>query len=420
MPFFQIIRNIVQLSVFTVKFRLVTGINMLKLKLLQNHYFHLIFVTFLAFTLGYLIQGNCYSENSGSITEVRNIMLEEHIEQSNLSPEILDLAAITGMLEIADDPYAKYLHSSEFQEYLDHLEQGSLENYVGIGVFVAKRSEEVLITSVFPGSPAQEAGLLPGDQIVSVDSVGVFDTPLELVALMVTGPESTPVTLEIRRSSPTQVSVFEVTLTRSQISYPTVIWSMYDDIAYIAFFSFSSVTYSELTEVLNELNNLLVTGIVVDLRNNPGGLVTSVIKNTSLFLGKENMLIGYTLRSDGSRYNWESEDPKTDIADLPVVILVNEYTASGSEVFAEAMRFHKGSIVIGSPTFGKGSESTVRTLSDGSGLIYSSSYWFTPDGTSINGKGITPDIVIDSEASILSENDVVLNKAVELLSDSIN
>lgn len=393
---------------------------MLKSRFSRNTYIFFILATILAFSLGFLTQSNPYFNTSDSITEVQNILLEDHIEHSRLSPELLDKAAISGMLETMDDPYAKYLYSDEFQDYLDHLEQGSLSNYVGIGVFVAKRSEQVLITSVFPGSPAQAAGLLPGDQIVSVDSVSVIDTPLELVALMVTGPESTSVTLEIRRSSPTEIPIFEVTITRSEINYPTVIWSLYDDIAYIAFFSFASVTYSELIQILNEVNNLPVTAIVIDLRNNPGGLVSAVIRNTSLFLGKENMLIGYTIRSDGSRYDWKSEDPEIDIAHLPVVILVNEYTASGSEVFAAAMRFHKGSYLIGAPTFGKGSESTVRTLSDGSGLIYSSSYWFTPDGDSINDTGIIPDIAIDSEASILSENDLALNKAVELLGNLLD
>lgn len=393
---------------------------MLKSRFSRNTYIFFILVPVLAFSVGVLLQSNCHFNSLGSITEVQNILLEEHIEQSKLTPQLLEKAAITGMLETTDDPYAKHLHSDEFQDYLGHLEQGSLDNYVGIGVFVAKTSQQVLITSVFPGSPAQEAGLLPGDQIVSVDSVSVIDTPLELVALMVTGPESTSVTLEIRRSSPTELPVFEVTMIRSQINYPTVIWSLYEDIAYIAFFSFSSVTYSELIQILNKVNTLDITGIVIDLRNNPGGLVSAVIKNTSLFLGKENMLIGYTISSDGSRYDWKSEDPQIDIAHLPAAILVNEYTASGSEVFAAAMRFHKGSYVIGTPTFGKGSESTVRTLSDGSGLIYSSSYWFTPDGDSINGTGIVPDIVIDSEASILSENDLALNQAVELLGNSVD
>ena len=380
----------------------------------------LIIIISFAFYLGFIIQGHCLSKTSNSIAEVQNILLEDHIERSKFTSESLDQGAIIGMLETAKDPYAKYLQSSAFQEYLNRLEQGSQESYVGIGAFVEEKSEQILVMSVFPGSPAQEAGLLPGDQIISVDSVAVVRIPLEMVTQMITGPESTPVTLEIRRSSPTGPSMFKVTLIRSQINHPTVIWSLHDNIAHIALFSFSSITYSELEQILNEISNLTVTAIVIDLRNNPGGLVSAVISNTSPFLGKENMLIGYTISSNGGRYNWKSADPQIDISHLPVAILVNQYTASGSEVFAAALRFHKGSLIIGTPTFGKGSESTVRTLSDGSGLIYSSSYWFTPDGQSINGKGITPDIVIDAQASILGENDLALSKAIELLNDSVD
>ena len=352
--------------------------------------------------------------------EVREILLEDHVNKSILSPNLLDQFAIRGMIESVQDPYAKYLGESEFQEYLNRLEKGSSSSYVGIGVFVAERAGQILITSVFPNSPAHSAGLLPGDELLSVDSISVADSPLDLVAQMVLGPELTPVSLTIRRSLPNQTSIFTVELIRSQVRHPTAVWSLFDDIGYIAILSFSSVTYSEIEDAITQLSGHSITALIIDLRNNPGGLVTSVIDNSSIFLGGKDKLIGYTVNSKGIRQNWESKDVSIDFSYLPIAILVNQYSASGSEVFASALQYHNESIVIGSQTFGKGSESTVRPLSDGSGVIYSSSHWFTPGDQSINGKGVTPDILIESSDASNKHSDLFINKAIELLSKSIN
>ena len=295
--------------------------------------------------------------------------------------------ALNGMMEALEDPFAYYRNPKDTAREMDDL-SGSFE---GIGVSLTTRNRAtgkgVEVLTVFQGGPASQAGLQRGDIFMEVDGVDVSEaTSLELVDL-VRGPQGTVVELTMQR--PGSDELIEFAVTRGTIEIVEVSSTMLDDsVGYLNIRSFGNqLLYDQLLEQLASLEEQGATSLVLDLRDNPGGLLSQGVLVADEFLSEGDIVFQ---RSRGVTQRYAAADPHS--IDLPMVVLVNEHSASASEIVAGALQENGRALVIGEQTFGKGVAQSVLSLSDGGQLIYPSFEWLTPDRRSIADEGVTPDV----------------------------
>ena len=330
---------------------------------------------------------NSPQQSLGMVGQVWDIIFQDYVDKDQLDAEALAQGAIRGMVEALDDPYTAYLDVTAHE-----LSQRSLEGkFEGIGAHVAAEDGKVVIIAPIADSPADKAGIRAGDVILEVDGQSTAEMSLVEVVLIVRGPKGTAVTLLILHEGETEPEVIEIV--RTEIETPSVRFEMMEDIAYIHITNFSERTAEELSPVLEEVNQQ-ASGIILDLRSNPGGLLGTVVAVTSFFL-KEGVVVDI-VDNEGNSFAY-SVEPGQIATDLPMVVLVNEYSASGSEVLAGALQDYGRAVIAGKKTYGKGSANNMHELGDGSALYITSARWLTPKGRLIEGEGLPPDYELDLE-----------------------
>lgn len=328
--------------------------------------------------------------------------------------ELAEELMYTGLAAGVGDPYTYYLSADSLAE---QMEKNS-GHFVGIGVEIyAGDDGYIVVSSVTPGGPAEAAGILAEDKITEVDGESITGKTAADVSALVKGEAGTDVTLTIFRESTGEV--LEKTVTRQDIQVKTVSWRMMDDnIGYIAITNFRENTYSQFKEALDMLEAEGMEKLVLDLRNNTGGLVKSAHEIGEELLPEGIMV--YTMDKDGNREDTLCDDVYNDV---PLVVLVNGNSASAAEILAGAIQDTGRGQLIGTTTFGKGLVQRLFTLPDGSGLNVTIQKYYTPNGTSIHGVGITPDYEVElpeeyaQQINIPAEADTQLQKAVEVLSE---
>lgn len=317
-------------------------------------------------------------------------------------------AIIRGMLEALGDDYTSFWPPDVAARMREDL-QGSFE---GIGAFV-RENEQGLTEIVRPmdGQPADLAGLESGDVVVGVDGESVLEKTLDEVISLIRGPEGTDVTLTVRREGE---DPFDVTITRGTIEIPIVESEMREDgVAYVRLTSFSRNAGVQLRDTVDELLEQEPTGLVLDLRDNPGGFLDEAVTIADIFLRDGVVLYERSSTLDANEV-YRSDDG--DLAEsIPLVVLVNAGSASASEIVAGAVQDRDRGILVGETTFGKGSVQLPSTLSDGSELRVTVARWYTPNDNSIGGQGITPDIEVATPEELGGEEDTQLDRAVEYL-----
>ena len=352
---------------------------------------------------------NDVPQEFAKIFEVWSTLKRDHFSADSLDAETLSVGAVRGMLEALDDPYASYLTSQQYSTESQDFE-GFFE---GIGAEVSIRDGEIIIVAPIPDTPADEAGVLPGDVILMIDGESTEGYSLLDAVSKIRGPKGEPVVLLIRRR--TGGDPVELTIVRGVIEIKSVSLKMLvGRIAHLRITSFTATTDDEVTEVLERINRLQARGLILDLRNNPGGLLRPVMNVTSQFL--EDGLVLYEIDGDGKRRDWKVVSGGL-ARDIPMVVLVNEFSASGSEVLAGAIIDRQRATVLGEKTFGKGSVNTLRELSDGSGLYFTTARWYTPDGTLIEGEGLEPDLVVTQPED--DPEDIQFDRALEVPGERI-
>ncbi len=324
----------------------------------------------------------------GPVEEAWNIIFRDYVDRDRLEPQELSKGAIEGMIEVLDDPYTSYLDAETYEIGLSGLE-GEIE---GIGAQVGIREERLTIISPIPDSPAAQAGLRADDIVLEINGESTVDMSMVEAVLKIRGPRGTTVTLLIQHRDEAEPVVIEIV--RATIELPSVITEMMGDIAHLRITHFSRRTAEEIQATLVEIENAKAKGIILDLRGNPGGILETVMKVASYFL-KDGVVVK-VVSKNGEEQSLEVE-PRGLVNELPVVVLVNGYSASGSEVLAGALQDHGRATVAGSQTFGKGSVNVSRELQDGSGIYITTARWLTPNGRLIEGKGIKPDIELELE-----------------------
>ena len=340
--------------------------------------------------------------------EAWKIVHDKYLVQP-VNDEKMMQGAIRGMMDSLGDPHSAYMDPVEYSDAT-----APLEGYSGIGAWVNTEGEYLTITEPMKGSPAESAGLKAGDQIIAIDGVDMKGTLAELARQKVLGPAGTQVVLTIKREGDEQP--FDVTITRAQITIPSTEYKMLDsNIGYIRLNAFSNTTGDELHTALTELLAQKPKGLILDLRYNGGGYLDEAILVGSEFL--PNGVVAYEEFGDGTRHTYDVTG--NGIAtQIPMVVLVNEWSASASEVVAGALQDRGRAQLIGVTTYGKGTAQNWIPLSGDEGAIrVTIARWLTPNERNVTGKGLTPDIEVKiSDADAKAGIDSQLNRAIEILS----
>jgi carboxyl-terminal processing protease len=340
--------------------------------------------------------------------ETWNYVNEQYVDQP-VDHTLMMRGAIDGMLASLGDPHTSYMDPEIFQQQNAPL-QGE---YEGIGAWVDVSGDFLIIISPMPGSPAEAAGIKPDDQVIAVDSEDMTGIEGNLVLRRILGEAGTDVTLTIFR--PSSNESFDVTITRQKITIPSVTGEMLDnDIAYVQLINFGDKTHQDLKKILRELLKEKPVGLILDLRNNGGGYLNTAIDVTSEFVKQSPIM--YEEFGDGERITYKAK-PNGLATDIPLVVLINEGTASASEITAGAIQDYKRGILVGKTSYGKGSVQNWVTLQNDQGAIrVTIARWLTPNERQINELGLTPDIEIEiTEEDIEAERDTQLEKAIEIL-----
>ena len=320
--------------------------------------------------------------------------------------------AVKGYVQGVDDKYTQYLSKEDMQDLLEDT-SGS---YVGIGVYMADNTADntIMIIGVIEGSVAEQAGLQTGDIIKKVNGVEYKGDQLDSVSNVIKGEEGTNVTITILRENEEK----EFNITRSSVKIKTVSFKMIDNKAYIKISSFNDGTAKEFKEAYEELKNNNPKGLIIDLRNNGGGLVTESLEIAETMVEKGNTLLITANKDEKEKIEKSKENPTITI---PVIILINQNTASASEILAGSLKDNCNYKIVGTKSYGKGVIQTIYSFSDGSGLKVTTEEYFTPNHNTINKIGIMPDIEVNLDeewqniSNIPYENDNQLQEAIKCL-----
>jgi carboxyl-terminal processing protease len=342
------------------------------------------------------------------VEEVWRLIERYFVDSKALCPDELAEGAIRGLIETLDDPFTSYLTPEQHELWITRLEG----EFSGIGAILNIREGQLTVVAPIPGSPAEQANIRPGDKILEVDGEPTAGMSLQEAAMNIRGPQGTRVRLLILR--PDEDIPREIEVTRAEIKVPSVEWKMLpDNIAHIRISNFTERTDVEFASALSDIIAQGGTGIVLDMRNNPGGLLDAAVNVASQFL--ERGIVVYALDNRGERTNWPVR-ARGMASDIPLAVLVNSHSASASEVVTGALQDHNRGPIIGAKTHGKGSVNRMHQLGDGGALVITFARWFTPDGQQIDMEGITPDIKVDlTPEDIKNGRDPQLERAIEYL-----
>lgn len=323
----------------------------------------------------------------------------------DVDQEAMENSLLAGYVGGLGDPYSVYYTEEE----LDSVLESSSGAYYGIGVLVGQMEDGSLqVVNVFSNSPAMEAGMQKEDRIIGVDGQSVEGMELDQVVAYIKGAEGSQVTVTVYRESTGET--LDLSMERREVEVDTVEHRMLDNnVGYLQLVEFDDVSLEQMEAALADLESQGMEGLILDLRDNPGGLLTSVVDIADLFLDEANIF--YMEDKAGNRVDYDAQDGTSYQG--PIVILVNGNTASAAEVLSGTLQDHGVAQLVGTTTFGKGIVQTFYELSDGSGVKLTTAHYFTPNGTDIHGTGIEPDVTVEMETG--ADPDVQLEAAQELL-----
>jgi carboxyl-terminal processing protease len=387
----------------------------------------------LAGVVGYTINDGDGSSPGGSTTtigtdgdgfsileEIMQILGEDFVVPDAVDYDILKEGAIDGAIGALGDPHTEYITPEQFELGIDII-SGAFEG-IGAQVDLDPVTGEIIIVAPFSNTPAAEAGLVFGDAILAVDGESTEGWSVRDAVLVIRGPQGEPVELTIRHPDG---EVEDITIVRSTIIIPTVFSQTVedengdpvDDLAYLRLEQFTEQSVNDLSAELEKIVDQGYDGMILDLRGNPGGGLDATVRIADMFI--EDGIILTQVDRDGGQTVFEAH-PGGEATDIEVVLLVNQFSASGSEVLAGALRDHNRATLIGETTFGKGSVNHVRSLSDGGALYVTIARWLTPNGELIEGVGIAPDVTVSfTESDIEALRDVQLFAAINFLHDEL-
>jgi carboxyl-terminal processing protease len=342
----------------------------------------------------------------GILAEIQGIMQADSLKPS--SEESMTAGAIEGLLGSLDDKYAAYFDPKANEEF----QMDTKGEFFGVGMTLGMKESTPTIQSVFKGTPAEKAGIKAGDQILAVDGVRKAKWDLDDVVNRIRGPLGTTVAIEVFRSDAGKALSF--TMTRERIAIPNIMSEMVGkDVGLIRMMQFNSLAVEDIRKAIGELEGKGAKGFVLDLRENPGGLLSAAVGVSSLFVES-----GVIVRVD------ERGKPETQemalgdkVTDKPLVVLIDANSASASEIVAGALQDYKRATILGEKSYGKGSVQVIRQLSNGGAVKLTNAHYLTPKSRVIDGVGVVPDVILpmDPKLQAARETDTQLKKAFEIL-----
>lgn len=339
------------------------------------------------------------------------ILEEKFVDPEKINYQEMIYGAISGMVKSLKDPYTVFMPPVETKIFKEDVSG----EFQGVGMVIESRKGELTVIAPLEGTPAQRAGLRAGDVIVQVDNTYTRDITADEAVKLIRGPQGTTVTLTIFREGWLQSKEFAIV--RAVIEIPSLEWEIKDeDIAYIKLYHFSQTGRSAFNQAAIEILNSPSKKIILDLRNNPGGYLEVAQDIAGWFLEKGQVV---TIEDFGGKQENKEYLAKgsAKLLTYPLVILINQGSASGSEILAGALRDNRGITLIGEQSFGKGSVQTLEELKQGSVKI-TVAKWLTPQGELIEGEGLTPDIEVEmTEEDYNEDRDPQLNKAIEIIKE---
>lgn len=374
--------------------------------------------------------GNGEPEEFDIFWQAWDTVHQNFVDRDALDSKELTYGAIRGMVQaLGDEGHTAFLTAEERQAQQTEL----AGTFSGIGAQLGVRDQLPVIVAPFDGSPADKAGVKAGDIILEVDGVDVTSLPLNDIVSKIRGPEGTTVKLSLLR--PEENKSVDVTITRGEIKVPAATWTMIPgtSVALIRLSQFTANAEDDIKKALTEAEDVGATAMIVDVRNNPGGLLEQAINVTSQFLKDGDVLLEEDANGNRKSYAVKEGGIGTE---LPMVVLINGGSASSSEIFAGAIQDHERAQLVGETTFGTGTVLQPYILEDGSALLLGTRQWLTPEGRLIRKQGISPDVEVQlpieadllspeeirdlEPAEILSGEDTQLLKALELLDVSLD
>lgn len=313
-----------------------------------------------------------------------------------------------GLVKASGDPYTEFLDEEESTAF----EEGLSGSFTGIGAELGKDEQFIVIVAPISGFPAEEAGLQPKDVIAEIDGENAYDISISEAVQKIRGPEGTDVTLTIVRN---ETERLEITITRAEITIPSVEYEVREDgIGYLKITRFGPDTVNLVQEAVNLFRSESIDGVIVDLRGNPGGLLDTVKPIASLWIEPGKVILDQ--RQSGETTSTITADGSTIFGSMPTVVLIDEGSASASEILAGALKDHGKATLIGETSYGKGSVQQLIDFGDGSELKVTVARWHTPNGKNIDEEGIEPDQVVErSSEDLENDRDPQLEAAVEKL-----
>lgn len=338
--------------------------------------------------------------------EVWNTIKTNHVDKNKIKDVDLFYGSLEGLAEASGDPYTTFMTPTLTKEFFEDL-SGTFE---GIGAEIGLRDDFVTVVAPLDGMPAQKAGLRAGDKIYAINGESALGLTVTEAVKKIRGPKDTEVTLTVIRGDE---KPFDIKIIRGQIFVSSVKTEMKDGIYIIRISNFNEDTETLFNKAVLEAVAKKPQGIVLDLRNNPGGYLETAVNIASDWI-KEGPIVAEQYGEN--RRSEHASTGRARLAGFPTVVLINEGSASASEIVAGALRDYKKATIVGAQSYGKGSVQTIADLSDGSSLKVTVAHWLTPAGDFINEKGIEPSVIVEfTEEDIEAERDPQLDKAFEIL-----
>lgn len=349
------------------------------------------------------------------LKKVRNVINKYYLWNEDIDEEKLETGAVEGYVAALGDAYTEYIPADEMEEYTENI----TGNFVGIGIYMIadEESGRVVVYYPIPESPAESAGIQAGDLIISVDGTEYTAEDFDNIADYIKGEEGTTVNIVIERNG--ERHSFDIVREKINTN-PIIIEMLENNIGYLKLPSFDEGTAEDFKAKVEELQTEGAQKLIIDLRNNGGGIVEEATDIADLLLERGKTIISTVDNQEQKEVTFSEKDPTFT---MPVIVLVNENSASASEILACSLQDNERATIVGTKTFGKGIIQTLLSLTDGSGLKITTEEYYTPKGTTIHNVGITPDEVVELPDTITSiyavkrEEDTQLQKAMELLNN---
>ena len=339
------------------------------------------------------------------------VVQEKFATKEPLNVQNMVYGAISGMLGSLDEPYAVFMNPEDSKKFFDDLE-GSFE---GVGMEIGIRDKMLQVIAPLEGTPAQKIGIRAGDRIITIEDAFTDGMSVEKAVSLIRGPKGTSVTLGIFREGWKETQEF--TIVRDVIIIPSLEWELKGDVAYIKLFQFSEKAGRDFRRISQEIAASNASSIVLDVRNNPGGFLDIAVDIAGWFVERGSVVVTEQLKDEAEQRVHEARGT-AGLISYPTVVLINEGSASASEILAGALRDNRGILLIGKKSFGKGSVQEIQNLRDDSSLKVTIAKWLTPKGNVIQDIGLEPDIdVTNTPEDEEKDLDPQLDKALEVVKD---